>query len=70
MGAENAYGKSLLDLDAVGVLRGSIVEPGGGPVGLSGSRQTDVLLAVARSANRTSATASLIARRPEFQASR
>jgi Autotransporter beta-domain len=46
-GSENAYVKPMFDLDAVALLRGGIMETGGGPVGLNVARQTDVLLSAA-----------------------
>jgi outer membrane autotransporter protein len=46
-GNENGYVKPLVDFDAVGILRGSIVETGAGPVGLNIHRQTDTLFPVA-----------------------
>ena len=46
-GSENAYVKPLVDVDAVGILRGGILENGAGPVGLNVHRQTDTLFSVA-----------------------
>jgi len=46
-GSDNAYVKPMFDLDAVALLRGGIMESGGGPVGLNVARQTDVLLSAA-----------------------
>lgn len=46
-GSENAYVKPLVDFDAVGILRGGILENGAGPVGLHVHRQTDALFSVA-----------------------
>ena len=46
-GGENAYVKPLVDVDAVGILRGSVLENGAGPVGLHVHRQTDALFSAA-----------------------
>jgi hypothetical protein len=46
-GTGNGYVKPLVDFDAVGILRGGIVETGAGPVGLNVHRQTDALFSVA-----------------------
>lgn len=46
-GNDTAYIKPLVDFDAVGILRGSILENGAGPVGLHVHGQTDTLFSVA-----------------------
>ena len=46
-GGENAYVKPLVDVDAVGILRGGVLENGAGPVGLHVHRQTDALFSAA-----------------------